>query len=182
MGLLILGYLDISTIDYDWIQRVRKASDNRYFTVVEPHFTIVFAVPNLSKDKLLGHVVSKMRNFGKINFVLDHAQLVQDDSQKFWHTFLVPSAGYEEITRLHDELYTGILESELRKDIPFIPHVGIGTNENQEIMHTLASEINDKRVSIRGKISTLTIATFENGKVDNLDKLSLVTPSRTAGA
>lgn len=34
--------------------------------------------------------------------------------------------GNDKIIKLHDELYTNILSEHLRKDIEFIPHIGIG--------------------------------------------------------
>ncbi len=47
---------------------------------------------------------------------------------KSWDNFLFLTLeeGREEIIKLHDILYTGMLEQFLRKDIEFIPHVGLG--------------------------------------------------------
>jgi len=48
--------------------------------------------------------------------------------EKSWDNwlFLVLKEGREQVIRLHDELYQGALELYLRKDIEFIPHLGLG--------------------------------------------------------
>jgi len=40
--------------------------------------------------------------------------------------FLLLQKGNSEMIKLHNELYTGILEPFLRKDIEFIPHLAVG--------------------------------------------------------
>jgi hypothetical protein len=40
--------------------------------------------------------------------------------------FLLLKEGNKEAIALHDELYTGILSPYLRRDIEYIPHIGIG--------------------------------------------------------
>ncbi len=58
--------------------------------------------------------------------ILEHP-VVEDGSRDFWHTFLVPDAGYSAIISWHGLLYSRILRQELRADIPFVPHIGVGT-------------------------------------------------------
>src|SRR5690606_29174424 len=124
MAYLVLTYPDIDKSDYDWIQEIRKNHDNRYFDVVEPHFTLVFSTNKLSLEDFTRHVKEKIEGSQAFEISLDSAKVVEDDSKEFFHEFLIPSKGFDEINKIHDELYTGPLESELRHDIPFIPHVG----------------------------------------------------------
>src|SRR5687768_12300873 len=128
MSNVVLGYPTISPVDFDWIQNIRKTSDRQY-DVVKPHFTLVFPTAKLSEDELIRHTQQKAKNASVIKIALLRAIVVEDDSKMFFHTFLIPSEGNQEIIMLHVLLYTGGLASELREDIPFIPHLGIATNE-----------------------------------------------------
>ena len=129
MAYLALAYPDIHQSDYDWIQGIRKDYDKRYFDVVEPHFTLVFSTDKLNLGDFVEHVKEKIGAFRAFDIRLDSAKVVEDDSKDFYHEFLIPSIGFDEISKIHDKLYTGSLASELRHDIPFIPHVGIGTSD-----------------------------------------------------
>lgn len=171
MAYLALAYPELNKDDYDWIQNVRQAHD-RYYGVVEPHFTIVFSTDKLSLKDFTDHVRAKLKNVLAFDVVLNLSRVVDDHFGNFFHTFLVPDQGYVEVDRLHDILYTGPLKSELREDIPFIPHMGIGTNETRQAMDKLAKSID---VQIKGRIETITIVDFDGQKVTNLETVRLRT-------
>lgn len=50
-------------------------------------------------------------------------------------------AGKEQITKLHDILYTGPLLQFLKEDIPYIPHVTVGRKESAELAAEVAKDI-----------------------------------------
>lgn len=172
MSNVVLGYPNISEADFDWIQGIRKESDKHYYGVVQPHFTFVFPTDKLPADKLAEHVKTKAKDAPAIQFRLDKAVVVEDDSKTFTHVFLVPSDGSDEINELHDDFYTDELASELREDIPFIPHVGIATGE-KEAMLALADRINDEGVDIRGSIGALSVAIYDGEKVEDVQQIEL---------
>ena len=173
---LIISYPNISPSDYDRIQDIRKAHDPMYFDVVRPHVTIVFGTEKLDPKGLREHAERRLAGARKIALVLDRAMVVEDDSGTFFHTFLVPSEGsegYDGINTLHDNLYTDELTSELRDDIPFIPHVGIGTSTSKAEMDALAAELNGQGVSIHGSLDDLSIVQYDGKKVVDVDKVEL---------
>lgn len=173
MGLLVLAYPDIAESAYDWIQEIRKRHDERYFRVVEPHFTLVFPAFSVTRSNFIDHVVERTRDVQAIAFIITHAQVVEDDSRDFWHTFLVPRVGYAALTALHDSLYSGILQQEFRSDIPFIPHVGVGTDDSENAMRRLAKDINSRPPQIEGSITSLTMASYAHGVVTDLQQVAL---------
>jgi len=173
MSNLLISYPNISKTDYDWIQSIRNDHDPRYFSVVKPHVTIVFGTNKLNPQELLEHAQKKVKNFPRIAINFDSALVVEDDSESFFHTFLVPSEGYDQINKLHDLLYENEMASELRLDIPFIPHIGIGTSDSEKDMGSLAKQINEKTVSIKGFLDTLSLVQFDGTEVEDLDKISL---------
>lgn len=173
MAYLVLAYPDIDKSDYDWIQEIRKNHDNRYFEVVEPHFTLVFSTNKLSLEDLTQHVKEKIEGLQAFEISLDSAKVVEDDSKEFFHEFLIPSKGLNEINKIHDELYTGSLESELRHDIPFIPHLGIGTSDEQQEAEKVVSLVMQEQRTITGAVSKITVVEFDGKKIVDIETIPL---------
>lgn len=171
MSNVVLGYPVISKSDYDRIQGLRKIHDKLY-QVVEPHFTFVFPTVRLSAADLIMHTKLKSAGAHKIAIALSKATVVEDDSKTFFHTFLIPSEGGQEIVELHDLLYGGDLASELHPDIPFIPHVGVGTGDASS-MQRLADKINTEGINIVGSIDALTVASYDGKIVNDIEKIPL---------
>lgn len=173
MAYLALAYPDINQADYDWIQDIQKKRDKRYFDVVQPHFTLVFSTNKLSLEDFTQHIIEKAERFQAFEISLDSAKVVEDDSKEFFHEFLIPSKGFDEINKIHDELYTGLLESELRHDIPFIPHVGIGTSDDRQEAEEVVSMVMQAQRPIIGTVSKITIVEFDGKKVIDLKTIHL---------
>jgi len=174
MSYVVIAYPDISQKNFEWIQSVRQKNDPAMFNVVKPHVTFIFPTSKLDINSLIEHVRTQISGFKSVTVNFDSTKVVEDDSKTYFHTFLVPSEGFDEIIQLHDKLHTDELKSELRLDIPFIPHLGIGTNEKQEPMQTLAKDIAKQNLAIQGKLTHLTVVEYANNKVKDIAKLPLV--------
>lgn len=172
MSNVVLAYPTIRPADFDWIQGIRKIHD-RLYEVVKPHFTFVFPTTKLSEADLIHHAKLMTKTATAIKITLSKAIVVEDDSKAFFHTFLVPSDGNKEIIALHDLLYTDDLLSELREDIPFIPHMGIATNESRSVMQEMANALNGEGISITGSIDALTVARYDNNQVHDIVDIQL---------
>lgn len=172
MALLVIAYPEISSDDFNKIQEFRKKHD-RFYPVVNPHFTIVFPVEEVKQEEFVSHIKSRCAPFGKIEFTLNCAITVKDSFSEFWDIFLVPDKGNSSLIKLHDELYKGILITHLRIDIPFIPHLGIGNDVDPFHSINLASDLNREDISISGVISTLSIIKFDGEKVELIEDICL---------
>ena len=173
MSLLVLAYPQLEKKDYEWIQSFRSKYDERYYSLVLPHFTLVFPVFNLDEQPLITHVQKVSKNFKEFYFVLRCAQIVKDSFSDYTDVFLIPEEGYRIFVKLHDALYSDILEKELRLDIPFIPHLGIGGSKDANKSKTLADEINLRNPEIMGAVNSLDIVSFENQEVITIKKVIL---------
>lgn len=173
MSLLVIAYPEIERSDYDWIQKIRAKDDEKYFNLVKPHFTIVFPVKNISINTFENHVKKVAQHFNEFYFVLRCAQIVKDSFSDYTDVFLVPEEGYRIFLRLHDMLYTEILEKELRLDIPFIPHLGIANSLDPIQCRDLAERLNSNGIEIVGKISTLSIVEYDLKSVRTIKEISL---------
>jgi hypothetical protein len=89
----------------------------------KPHVPFIFPVPcsEVEEEKITEHVETVLKNWKSFSIQLGGFRKSWDH----W-LFLLLKKGNEEAIALHDELYTGMLSPYLRRDIEYIPHVGIG--------------------------------------------------------
>jgi 2'-5' RNA ligase len=108
-------------IDISKINEFRRKYDP-YVDVIDAHITMVFPVPDkIGKDALTKHIDKKLSNWNPFEITINGLKKSWDH----W-LFLVLQEGEQEVVKLHDDLYTGILGPYVRSDIEFIPHIGIG--------------------------------------------------------
>ncbi len=123
-AIISTGYLSLvyyPKIDDNVFQSIRNKYEP-YANMIPEHIPLVFPVPEtIGKDKLIHHVnriLARWKPF-KIR--------IKGLYKTFDHWLLVVlDEGNDQVIRLHDDLYTNILTHYLRKDLPYIPHVGLG--------------------------------------------------------
>jgi len=174
MSLLVLGYPTFKREDFEWIQNIRSKYDIKYYNVVNPHFTIVFPVFNSTQKEFIEDVIKKTYETKKIGFNLKCAVIVKDSFSLSTDVFLVPDEGNSEIVKLHDKLYTGILKDELRLDIPFIPHIGVGGSTDPYESKSIADELNKSNFNVYGFIDKLAVVSYNYPKVETLEEINLL--------
>ena len=170
---LILAYPKLSEADYKRIQSIRSKHDDRYYGIVEPHFTIVFPVFNYNVSLLSEHVKNLSSGVEPIEFTLRCTTIVKDSFSEYTDVFLVPDEGNSELIKLHDRMYTGLLRDELRLDIPFIPHIGIGASRDPVKAKNISDSINSEEICIKGIIDELVLVEYEYPKLYTIDKFIL---------
>lgn len=169
----VLAYLDISATDRRFIDAFRERHDLPYKDVVAPHFTLVFGLTSCPEPELLAHVEEVCQRSDGIDFDCRYAMLGADHASDIAHVFLVPDQGYGAISRLHDALYTGPLAGNLRLDIPFIPHITIGTLEDRVEAKRLCDGLNARPVSIRGRIDAVSVVRLQEGRIHDIATVDL---------
>jgi 2'-5' RNA ligase len=109
----------------DSINPYRQRHDPRY-QVTAPHITFIFPVESwIGEQALTQHIPAVLRNWSSINVTLEGISQSHDNL-----VYLNVTNGNQDLIRLHDQLYTGMLVSYLRQDITYIPHVTLGTLNN----------------------------------------------------
>jgi 2'-5' RNA ligase len=131
-------------IDYSRINQIRKKYDPTY-RIIDPHFTLMFPVPtSIGEKKLTRHLTAILKTIKP--FPIHVAGFVK--SWDHW-LFLTLKEGNTEIIQLYDRIYSGILSSFKRSDIPFIPHIGLGLFTKQGTQYSFLDpkevEIDKKR-------------------------------------
>jgi len=103
------------------IETFRRKYDS-FVDYWEPHIPFMFKIPcsEIEETELTGHIKSILKKWKPFHIRIG-------GSVKSWDHWLLLllKEGNEKVIALHDELYTGILSSHLRRDIEFIPHIGL---------------------------------------------------------
>jgi len=173
MAYSVLAYPELRHEDFELIQDYRKNNDELYFKIVNPHFTIVFPVFDVSQDEFINEIKQNSKDINKFDFTIRCATINKDAFNDYFHAFLVPDEGYSKFVKLHDVLYSDKLKGNLRLDLDFVPHIGIGNSKNKFSCKEMVDEWNRKEFSISGKIKYLTIVNYENDTVTKLHEIEL---------
>jgi 2'-5' RNA ligase len=173
MELLVIAYPDLTPEDGGWLLSIRRRHHELTHSILAPHFTLVFPLTGVSKALMAQHVKDKVADFVRLNFVLRCSIVVNDNTTENYFVMLVPDEGFSSIVKLHDRLYTGVLEPALRLDIPFIPHITIGYSPDPQACKNIVDTLNSERFEIKGSISRLDLVRKEKDKVAPVQQFSL---------
>lgn len=179
MALAVVNYPTLSDDDFVWIQSVRREHDPLYFDVIGPHFTLVFPTDAVSEAILIDHVQRHARATAPFEVVFRCAILGDPDFQDHAHAFLIPDEGFSDVVHLHDRLYTGPLASELRLDLPFLPHVGIANAPTPEACKSIVDDLNAEAFEIRGHVETVSVVGYDGETVWTIEQLPLSSGRRS---
>lgn len=160
--LFTVSYPDVSLESAALISRVRQRHDARHHELIDAHFTLIFGCDAVALHEYTSHVAEVSAASRAITFSCRYAMLGADDENENAYVFLVPDKGYAEISLLHDRLYAGPLEAYLRLDLPYIPHITIGTLNSRLNAKALCDELNNQGVCIEGGLHSVAIGTIEN--------------------
>ena len=147
MVYVLVVYPDLE--DDSKIQGLRKKY-SPYYSVIKPHITLVFPFPDMDREEIENHVSKILKNFTQFDLRL--VGLVRSFDN--W-LFLGIEEGNDKIVELHDQLYTGILREHLRKDIEFIPHVGLGLFKTDEEYQKAENEARKLNLDYKCKVESI---------------------------
>lgn len=150
----------------------RKTEDNieafrrKYDPFVDhwkPHIPFVFPVPSnkVKEEKFMQHIKAVLKNWKPFPIRIGGFAKSWDH----W-LFLLLKEGNKEAIALHDELYTGILSSYLRRDIEYIPHIGIGLFVRKDAGY---NALDPKIVDFDAKLYSQALKEAESLKIDCFD-------------
>lgn len=109
-------------IDSKRIIKFRNKYDP-YCELVDLHITFLFPIlDDIKEEDLDNHIQLIIAHWKAFPVTIEGIKKTWDH----W-MYLAFKKGAKNITKLHDELYTGILTPYLRTDLPFEPHIGLGS-------------------------------------------------------
>jgi hypothetical protein len=173
MTLAIVALPELLKEDLDWIQDIRKKYDEPFFSILGPHFTLVFPTDALGESELSAHAKRILDNESSFGVVMRRAALGDDPFEGLCRVFLVPDQGSRRVTELHYKLYTAQLEEELRTDIPYAPHVSIGNSKDEHICAQLMRELNAERFEIIAEVNRVDVVRIEGDSLKIVSSIEL---------
>ncbi len=172
MNLHVVAYPELAPADYELIQSFRK-EHNSLYTVIGPHFTIVFSVPDMPAADFISEVKKQVGSTPPIRFCIRCAAINKDSFSNNYDAFLVPDEGFGRIFKLHDKLYSDKLLPYHRLDISYIPHISIANSTDPIPIKKIVDRLNEKDLAITGLISSLDIINYENRVITTIEKIKL---------
>jgi 2'-5' RNA ligase len=173
VSLVALCYPTVTDEQQRFMDDLRSQYDLAFKDVVRPHFTLVFPVRDLPTPTFQNHVQRIARTHVPFRFVCRYAMVHDDRTNDNWYVFLVPDEGFSEIARLHDDLYTGLLASHLRLDLPYVPHIAVATLKDRVTCKEVADRLNRNGIEIAGTIDALSISEYDGTKVRDVQLIAL---------
>ena len=125
--------MDYALVHYPAVETQRIDALRRKYDpqvdLIAPHITLMFPLPSSMGESTLvshlEHVLNGCRPFPI------HIQGLEESADHY--LFLVLQEGRAEVIHLHDRIYTGILAPYLRTDLPYVPHVTLGSFGEAEL-------------------------------------------------
>jgi 2'-5' RNA ligase len=151
----IVAFPSLGEGDRQRIESIRAKHDPQAERIAA-HFTLVFPTV-LSRRVIDAQAARVAKAIEPIRFVLRRAAVVPETIGEGGHIFLMPEEGRDQITQLHDRLYEGALQSHVRKDVTFVPHITIAARPALALLHGIAGEINASGWNVVGFISEVTL-------------------------
>ena len=111
----------------DKLQEIRRKYD-RLADKVCPHITLAFPFSDSISDEELTSKLSDLLSTWSPFKVEFKGVSLSDDG----YIFLDCVKGFEEIIKLHDEIYEKILPSHYKKSIKYVPHITLGQADSLE--------------------------------------------------
>jgi 2'-5' RNA ligase len=99
------------------------------FHLIAPHITIMFPTPDsIDERSLVSHIESVLHRWESFPIRLKGFQQSWDE-----YLFLLLNKGEQDVIRLHEDIYTGLLSEYWNEVRPFIPHMTLGvfTGKNE---------------------------------------------------
>jgi len=91
--------------------------------LIAPHITLMFPIASsIGESNLVSHLEHVLSSCPPFPI---HMRGLEQSADHY--LFLVLQEGRVEVIHLHDRIYTGILAPYLRTDLPYIPHVTLGS-------------------------------------------------------
>jgi 2'-5' RNA ligase len=172
--LAVVAYPGLEAADREWVESIRTKHDPQAARI-SVHFTLVFPA-DASPSDVAEEVSAVAGSTGPIPFTIRGARAVPDSLAAGAHALLVPGEGGDEITRLHDRLYEGVLRPHLRVDIPFIPHMTVAAASDLDSCWRLIGELSLNRRTVRGNIGSVELVEVGKFRVESIKRFVLGRP------
>src|SRR6266566_145211 len=175
---LIVAFPKVSQRNFGWIQTLRKKYDALSFNAITPHFTLFSPSDEFSRKDLVDATTKSIEGFMSFNFMLRSAILMPPTGGDHSYIFLVPDEGLSSFVKLRDQIYAGPLAKSLRLDIPFVPHLTVGSTRNLQDGNQIIHELNRQSFEIPGSIDSLSLVVEDGDRIILVEEVPFYTGTK----
>lgn len=172
--LYTVAYPECDARNLQIIDTWRATNDPTGHALVRPHFTLVFASNAVDEATYFAHVAAVAARTAPIAFHCRYAMLGADAHSPRAHAYLVPDEGHAALSLLHDALYTGPLADALRLDLPYTPHITVGSFDSASRARQWCAARNQSGVSVPGQVAALWVGQVVDGRFEHRGQFDLV--------
>lgn len=162
----------LSEEDHRWVESVRQRHDPQADRI-RAHFTMVFPC-DADVDEALANVSAAGSSSAPIPFTILRTEAVRNAIGGGASVFLVPDEhACGRLITLHDRLYRGVLNSHLRHDVTFEPHVTVAADNSLERCQALARELSERCRSVSGTVDAIELLDVGSHPVTTIHRVAL---------
>lgn len=169
--LAVVAYPTLSDSDRRWIESLRARHD-RQASRIASHVTLAFPA-EVAEEALLADVRTALRSCLPISIVLRRAAAFLDPIGGGAYVCVLPEGGSVELRTVHDVLYRGVLAAHRRREIPFVPHVTVGTHPELSECERLADQLNAEDRTVAGTIDNLDVIEVGRSTVRTVARIAI---------
>lgn len=162
MGLLYVALFIDSSSCGAWLERTRLRFDPKAL-LVRPHVTLVFPTGKLREADMLAEALSVSDRTERFRVGFSELRIVEEEGSGLVSLFLLAGFGVEKVFELHRNLYSGQLSGELRKDIPYLPHVTLGTGMSLSEAEAVVGELSRAGIDFEVSFKSLSVVRIVDG-------------------
>lgn len=152
------------------VQPIREKYDPTAH-IIDPHATLVFPA-EVGREGITRHVEGVLSRWDR--FAVRFRGLSQSWDQ--WLFLDLDEESEAQMTRLHDDIYTGILAPHLSRSISYVPHVGLGhfgqPNQRYDPLKPQAGSLDEDRYR-QGYAEATALQIDSQAVVEQLDLLGV---------
>lgn len=142
-----------------------RARYDPLFNLIPPHITLVFPFESdLSARDIDEHVQEVVTLFSPFSIMLQGITAFE-----LRYLFLNVKIGNDAILALHDGLYSGILESFLKREFTYVPHITVGQFENEEECMRVLRETEQFTHRFESKVGEIVIERIADSGVSEIE-------------
>lgn len=132
------------------------------FEAINPHFTLFSPSDRFKQEVLVDAIKRNIKGAKSFRFVLRCAVLMPPIRGDYSYVFLVPDEGFSHFVSLRNRIYRASMAKALDLEIPFVPHLTVGSTKNLLKGKRIVDELNGHLFQIAGAIDALAVV-VENG-------------------
>jgi 2'-5' RNA ligase len=169
--IMAIAIPELNMEDWNFLQNYRQQYDPRGYAFIDPHFTLFSTTTRIDKNLLSQQVKAQLTTIKRIKFNIKKSILMPpSNDHKSWYAYLIPKNGSDCIIKIHQLIKQKMICDET---LSFIPHIAIGSFQDQAECKQLITHLNMKKINIHGELKTIKLVEIVNNQLSMFDEINL---------